>query len=665
MYYEHKNMVFYSLIVKYHDDSENIEEILKSLITIDSTFGWALSPYINERCINTVVAFSAHLLIENSIEHIISRIFCQEERISKFAIRDEMHMNGEFIKAINNFRYSTFYSLPIFEWAKENKHIETFRSCDQNTNKYDFSSSMDKTELKSIAKLISSELLDEVNRIYKCNPDKEYIGNPYNYILEGLDCNEETACLLTNALRDNNRVLSKTLYYQGTLDRMNTVIDNVQKNTLIHGRSISYEEDDDVSDGCFHNSGRVSIHDIIHKMRMNESVTIITTGCQAETDVLLNKLRFYGYYNMIVIRSERLSYKQARQFSKTYAKQIGIPEDRFKDLMEYIFPFKDDKEKKYQKIGLKDQIDTYKYTRVQLAKTYQVYKDVLAQTQSNISDTDSMFKFDLDYLIGLKDIKVYVNKIVDTFKFYHRMSMEGLYETEVKSKHMVFTGNPGTAKTTVARSIYGKLRNEGIVTGRFIECGRADLIGKYVGWTAIQVRQKFTEAAGGVLFIDEAYSLVSVDGNDFGKEAIATIIQEMESHAHDTIVIFAGYPTEMKAFIDSNPGLKSRVNFYVDFPDYSIDELVDILKFMGRDQRLEFTNGALETSRETIKKFMNKPNFGNGRFIRNYLDKVLMNHASRLMSKTPSIKELITVTAEDCKDINMDGIKTKEIKTGF
>ena len=179
------------------------------------------------------------------------------------------------------------------------------------------------------------------------------------------------------------------------------------------------------------------------------------------------------------------------------------------------------------------------------------------------------------------------------------------------------------------------------------------------------MRQKFTEAAGGVLFIDEAYSLVSESGNDFGKEAIATIIQEMEAHAYDTIVIFAGYPKEMKAFIDSNPGLKSRVNFYVNFPDYSLDELVDILKFMGRDQRLEFTNGALETSRETIKKFMNSPNFGNGRFIRNYLDKVLMNHASRLMSKTPSIKELITVTAEDCKDIDMNGIKSKENTIGF
>ena len=662
MRYLHKNMVFYALIVKYNDC--DMEDIFKSIVSIDTSFCWALNTYNDDHCINVIVGFYADILKENSVDYILSNMLNQIPTIEKFAIIDEMNLNAEFMKTVDKCTYSTFHCLPVFEWAKDNKHLDVFRSCDQNAKKYDFSSSLNKTDLKSIAKLISSELLDEVNRIYKCNPDKDYIGNPYNYIIEGLDDNEATACLLVNALKDNNRVLSRSLYYYGTLDRMSDVIEIMQKNTLIHGRSISYDNNEEFSDECFRSS-RISIHDIIHKMRMNESVTIISTGTSSETDVLLNKLRQHGYYNMIVIRSERLSYKQARQFSKTYAKQIGIADDRMKDLMEYIFPFKDDKDKKYQKIGLKDQIDTYKYTRVQLTKTYQVYKDVLAQTQSNISDSGSMFKFDLDYLIGLKDIKDYVNKIVDTFKFYHRMSMEGLYETEMQSKHMVFTGNPGTAKTTVARSIYGKLRNEGIVTGRFIECGRADLIGKYVGWTAIQVRQKFLEAAGGVLFIDEAYSLVSESGNDFGKEAIATIIQEMESHAYDTIVIFAGYPKEMKAFIDSNPGLKSRVNFYVDFPDYSIDELVDILKFMARDQRLEFTNGALEISRETIKKFMNGSNFGNGRFIRNYLDKVLMNHASRLMSKTPSIKELITVTAEDCKDIDMDGIKSKETTIGF
>ena len=663
MNYAHKNMVFYSLIIKFKEENANIEEILKNLVEVNPTYVWALSPYINDSCINAVVGFYSNLLTEETVEFIIGVVLRRVRKISKFCIVDEMHLNGEFITTINKFNYSTFYSLPIFEWAKNNKYLNTFRTCDQNANKYDFSAPINKTELKSMAKLISSELFHEINRIYKCNPENNYIGNPYNYIIEGLDSNEEAACILTTALKYSNRVLSKTLYYQGNLDRMSDVIDNFQKNTLISGRQISYEEDE-TTDECFSNTGRVSIHDIVHKMRMNESVTIIITGSSSETDMLLNKLRCFGYYNMIVIKSERLSYKQARQFAKKYAKSIGIPEDKMKDLMEYIFPFKDDKEKKYQKIYLKDQIDTYKYTRVQLFNVYQVYKDVLLQTQSNISDTNSMFKFDLDYLIGLKGIKDYVNKIVNTFKFYHRMSMEGLYESEIRSRHMVFTGNPGTAKTTVARSIYGKLRNEGIITGRFVECGRADLIGKYVGWTAIQVRQKFTEAAGGILFIDEAYSLVA-DGNDYGKEAIATIIQEMESRAYDTIVIFAGYPKEMKGFIDSNPGLKSRINFYVDFPDYSLDELVDILKFMGRDQKLEFADDALETSRETIKKFMNGSNFGNGRFIRNYLDKVLMNHASRLMSKTPSIKELITVTAEDCKDINMDGIKQKETTIGF
>ena len=157
--------------------------------------------------------------------------------------------------------------------------------------------------------------------------------------------------------------------------------------------------------------------------------------------------------------------------------------------------------------------------------------------------------------------------------------------------HMVFTGNPGTAKTTVARLLAGIMKEEKIsTTGAFVECGRSDLVGKYVGWTAKIVKEKFKEASGGILFIDEAYSLLD-DSNSFGAEAINTIVQEMENHRDDVLVIFAGYPDMMNDFIDSNAGLRSRIAFHVDFPDYDVDELNEILCVMAKDRGYRLNQG--------------------------------------------------------------------------
>ena len=154
------------------------------------------------------------------------------------------------------------------------------------------------------------------------------------------------------------------------------------------------------------------------------------------------------------------------------------------------------------------------------------------------------------------------------------------------TRHMVFTGNPGTAKTTVAR-LFARIMKENnlLETGEFIEVGRADLVGKFVGWTASLIKKRFSEAKGGVLFIDEAYSLVDDRSGSFGDEAINTIVQEMENNRENVIVIFAGYPDRMKEFIDRNPGLSSRIAFHVSFPDYSTPELCDIANLAAKRMR--------------------------------------------------------------------------------
>lgn len=163
-------------------------------------------------------------------------------------------------------------------------------------------------------------------------------------------------------------------------------------------------------------------------------------------------------------------------------------------------------------------------------------------------------------------------------------------QKERASFHMVFTGNPGTAKTTVARLFAEIMKDEKVLpTGNFVEVGRAELVGDHVGATAPLVKRKFKEAQGGVLFIDEAYSLCDSYENGFGDEAINTIVQEMENHRDDVIVIFAGYPEPMQKFLDRNSGMLSRIAFHVKFEDYSIDELCDITKLLLSRKQMTIT----------------------------------------------------------------------------
>ena len=163
-------------------------------------------------------------------------------------------------------------------------------------------------------------------------------------------------------------------------------------------------------------------------------------------------------------------------------------------------------------------------------------------------------------MIGLESAKKVIEQAVATFKMQKRLSKKGV-DIGKNTMHMVFTGNPGTAKTTTARLIAEILKDEGVLSsGVFVEAGRADLIGQYVGHTAPKVKKKFEDAMGGVLFIDEAYSLNDGEHRgSFGDEAINTIVQEMDNRREDIIVIFAGYPDEMKSFIERNPGMSSRI----------------------------------------------------------------------------------------------------------
>lgn len=274
---------------------------------------------------------------------------------------------------------------------------------------------------------------------------------------------------------------------------------------------------------------------------------------------------------------------------------------------------------------------------------------------------------ELDGMVGLTNVKEVIHKAIANYKL-NKLCVDRGIPREKASLHMVFTGNPGTAKTTVARLFAEMLKDEKVLpTGNFVEVGRADLVGDHVGSTAPLVKQKFKEAQGGVLFIDEAYSLVDGYKSGYGDEAINTLVQEMENHRDDVIVVFAGYPGPMKEFLDRNPGMLSRIAFTINFEDYSTDELCEITRIMLAKKQMRVTDEAMDKLRVIYDSARTSDDYGNGRFVRKVLEEAEMNLAERIMTvdEAEITTELITtIDACDVPEVK-DGKETMSLKYGF
>lgn len=257
---------------------------------------------------------------------------------------------------------------------------------------------------------------------------------------------------------------------------------------------------------------------------------------------------------------------------------------------------------------------------------------------------------ELASLIGLDSVKGEVKTLANLVQVQQAREKEGL-KNAAMSYHLVFTGSPGTGKTTIARIIAAIYRDLGILKkGHLVETDRSGLVAGYLGQTAIKTNSVVDEALDGVLFIDEAYSL-SEDQDAYGKEAIATLLKRMEDDRDRLVVILAGYTDEMKRFISTNPGLESRFNRYIDFPDYSEDELLEI--FMKQVEKFEYVidEKALEIVKDAIhENFIKKDNqFGNARFVRNLFEKILANQANRLAKEDGlNANKLRLITEVDC-----------------
>lgn len=255
---------------------------------------------------------------------------------------------------------------------------------------------------------------------------------------------------------------------------------------------------------------------------------------------------------------------------------------------------------------------------------------------------------DLDALVGLANVKAEVRRLTSMLQVQRLRAQRGLSVIET-SHHLVFTGNPGTGKTTVARLLSQIYRAIGVVAkGQLVETDRSRLVAGFVGQTALKTLETLQSSIGGMLLIDEAYALARGGDNDFGREAIDTLVKFMEDHREDLAIVAAGYTTEMESFIEANPGLKSRFTRTISFPDYSDDELVDIFVGLGDANQYSCSDDALTRVRHFVSVEPRTRGFGNARFVRNLFETAVAHQAQRLAPLSdPSDEQLTTLTADD------------------
>lgn len=290
-------------------------------------------------------------------------------------------------------------------------------------------------------------------------------------------------------------------------------------------------------------------------------------------------------------------------------------------------------------------------------KIQEIYKkqEEIEGIQNNDEYSLEQLLDELNKLVGLTNVK---SKVYDLFSYQkvQQLRKKSNLSTPTNTLHLAFTGNPGTGKTTVARIVGRIYKHLGLLTkGHFTEVSRTDLIAGYQGQTALKVKKVIEKAKGGVLFIDEAYSITENEHTDsYGKECLTELTKALEDYREDLVVIVAGYTEPMNKFFNSNPGLKSRFNTFIEFIDYSDRELVEILLKLLENSDYDISANGINEIKDLIETNRQNPNcqFSNGRFIRNFYEDLIMQHARRVSEiEQPSISELKEITEKDVKAI--------------
>ena len=497
-------------------------------------------------------------------------------------------------------------------------------------------------------------LYEELGRIYATPDNYEFYGVPVHYriVASSRKSVEKIIEILVSALHKVNRLLGTRVGYMYDY-RFGAYFDDEELDSLFEksvGTAIAFElftDDKEESNiGFADNQLWRAIKNNICKFYDRVLVIFVDILSERRNDKKA-LLEFADDLNVIEIKEGVGSVQELEKFLFRIMEKSKYKRFLEKDELSKLLS-----EEKNYNITVAYEIYDKWHKNVLKEKAYPAYRSleetIVKAASSNRYSDDVLEK--LNSLIGLRPVKNIVKQMIATYTVKKTRQNLGL-DQECFSRHMIFTGNPGVAKTTVARMLSRIFAVKGIIeTPIFVECGRSDLVGKYVGWTANVVKEKFKAARGGIIFIDEAYALV--DGsNTFGDEAINTIVQEMENHRDDVIVIFAGYPDKMKDFLNKNEGLRSRIAFHVNFPDYNAEELCDILKLMAKDKSYTLDSDVIEKCKKIFVSVCKHPEFGNGRFVRNMLEQAIMKQSLRIYetfgNKNISKKEVCTLKSED------------------
>jgi len=299
-----------------------------------------------------------------------------------------------------------------------------------------------------------------------------------------------------------------------------------------------------------------------------------------------------------------------------------------------------------------DPIKDTKKSETNALKTVEIAETTGTEAAPVVEKTQEELLETLDALVGLDNIKQNIKSLINLVKV-RKLREENNLPNPPLSLHMVFAGNPGTGKTTVARILSELYKTIGVLSkGQLVEVDRSGLVAGFVGQTAIKTSEVVNSALGGILFIDEAYALApeTGSGNDFGRESIETMLKLMEDHRDDLIVIVAGYSDPMERFITSNPGLESRFNRYFFFEDYNSEQLYEIFDLMCIKSEYILTDDAKEYAREHFKKIyeMRDENFGNARHVRNFFENIVSIHSDRVSALEEHTRDdLTTIVLED------------------
>ena len=497
--------------------------------------------------------------------------------------------------------------------------------------------------------LLNKTFLPELGRIYAGGARFKPYGHPVHYILQtdDRDTRREAYKTLLQALYANNRLSSKRysfLDFKPGESFSVMMYDALYKVCSGGAVVVRYLANDDSEDNGFASSERDTIENIceVAKRYRNQVLTVICLPreCKKAKSLFYENL---GTMTFVEIQEDFVDGEQATSFLKMLAKENKVRTDKA------LFA-KLEADKGYLAPDLRAIFDEWYNNKLKTA-IYPQYKDLKIAKQEVVKATPKGSAYDeLQDMIGLKEAKSVIQKALNYYKMQKLYEEKGL-KRDTPAMHMVFKGNPGTAKTTAARLFARIMKDNGLLSkGQLVEVGRGDLVGKYVGWTAQTVQSKFKAAIGGVLFIDEAYSLVDDRSGSFGDEAINTIVQEMENHREDVVVIFAGYPDEMEKFLQKNPGLRSRIAFHVPFEDYDADELCKIAALIGKNKGISLEDAALQKLGTIFETARKQSDFGNGRYVRNVLEQAKMNQASRLLEydfEDITTEEITTIKAVD------------------